>query len=992
MKTLELKSKKLKRLKSRRKIVQDYYSTLTVNNYIEEPVDVLTFLSDPHYLGNATRNGKDIFETWKKALVEMFRRQDKYIIVLTGSTGTGKTESPETPVLMYSGEIRQFKDIRVNDLVMGDDSTPRKVLEVHTVRAKAYEITPVKGDKFIVKHDHILSLKKTQERKKDKSAGTLVNISVDDYLKKNDRFKHCYKLWRVGVVFPGKEVPLAPYILGVWLGDGHNNPQQVQITNMDKSVIDEIYSFAEDNGYRVSTTKKKGTDCLRYNLCGNSTFSNILKKFNLIKNKHIPLIYKANSIHVRREILAGLVDSDGHIDLRCNSVEYSSKSKVLVEDTAYLARSLGYGAYVKKRNTRCQTGVFESYQLIISGMGSEMPFRKTKLPDRKQKKSVLITGIKSIKCVGEKDLVGFGVDRNHLFLHGDFTISHNSTVAIYALAYIQYQLMNLVNPWGAFGLGDSGKMSMSFFNLNKTLGHSRGYAKLQAYMTKSPWFYEHSIRQTKTKYGTHYEYALIKYLLSSPYSHGMGIVGEDVVAGILDEVDSPLEGIKQKERVIETYNATEVRFKNRFASKGSSYGKLFIVSSKQDELSFLDTFIAERKNFPEVLIFDIPVWEAKPSHFFCGTKFPVMIGDTFNPPRLIEEDERLNFMKKGFDIIDVPVEFKTEFRVDLIRALRDLAGVTVAGMRKYKLFGSETAIIKCFDPEKQNPIEMPTIMIGLNDVEDLIMYMDFSKIRMPKNILRCIHVDISFAHDATGIAMSGIKEWKEMDVMNADGTFRRERVPVVETDFAMRVKARDGERIPIHKIRKLVLDLRAAGFQIQKFTSDLKLLSEDTQQLLIAAGIPAEDFSLDKKPQAYFDFRNLVYEGRWVCHRQQMLLLELKNLEQSPLDKKIDHPDKFLDIEFLDEGGIKETVMEGSKDIADAVAGSVVNCIYGVAIPINTQLMGNLLQRTSTAPGSPEETISHLTKTLDGVEILGTKQGRTINKVNDIFKRLHGNR
>ena len=272
------------------------------------------------------------------------------------------------------------------------------------------------------------------------------------------------------------------------------------------------------------------------------------------------------------------------------------------------------------------------------------------------------------------------------------------------------------------------------------------------------------------------------------------------------------------------------------------------------------------------------------------------------------------------------------------------------------------------------------------------MYMDLSAIRMPRHIPRCIHVDISFAHDATGIAMSCIREWREVDVQNVDGTFRRERAPIIETDFAMRVKAKEGSRIPIHKIRKLVLDLRAAGFLIQKFTSDLQLLSEDTKQLLLAAGIPASDFSLDKTAQAYFDFRNLVYEGRWVCHRQQRLLLELKNLEQSPLDKKIDHPEKFLDIEFLEDGGIREIVMEGSKDLADAVAGSVVNCFYDAAIPMNVKLMNDLLGRTATGREQADLTIRHLAKTDDGIEILGTKHGDSINKVNDIFRRLHGNK
>lgn len=566
-----------------------------------------------------------------------------------------------------------------------------------------------------------------------------------------------------------------------------------------------------------------------------------------------------------------------------------------------------------------------------------------------------------------------------------------SSISILALTYIQYQLMNLKNPWGAFGLGDSGKMSISFFNLNKTLGNSRGYAKLQSYMIKSPWFREHAFRISKTKYGDEFEFNLIKYLLSSPYSRGGGIIGEDVVAGVLDEVDSPLEGIKQKERVIETYNATEVRFKNRFASKGYSLGRLFIVSSKQDELAFLDTFIAERKDFPEVMVFDIPLWEAKPAHFFCGKKFPVAIGDAYNPPKVIEEDKRQEFMKNGYQIIDVPVEFRMEFKLDIIRALRDLAGVTVAGLRRYKLFGSERFIIDCFDEAKDDPVKVPTVMISLEDPLELIWCIDLAKIRMGKNIPRCIHVDISFAHDATGISMSGIREWKVIDVQNPDGTYRKERAPVVETDFVMRVKAKEGSRIPIHKIRKFVLDLRAAGFLIQKFTADLQLLSEDTKQLLIAAGIPSEDFSLDKTPQPYFDFRNLVYEKRWVCHRHQMLLLELKNLEQSPLDKKINHPDKFQEVEFLAEGGIKEVVLEGSKDLADSVAGSVINCISIAAIPIDTKLMSDLLNKTSSTKTLQEEdpTGKMAVDPSTGQPIIGIKEKDSIQRISDIFKRIH---
>jgi hypothetical protein len=81
------RQKKAKELRKHKDLVQTYYNSIVDNTYIEDPVDVLTFLSDPYYLGEATRGGADIFPVWKDALVKMFEMQEKYIVVLTGSTG-----------------------------------------------------------------------------------------------------------------------------------------------------------------------------------------------------------------------------------------------------------------------------------------------------------------------------------------------------------------------------------------------------------------------------------------------------------------------------------------------------------------------------------------------------------------------------------------------------------------------------------------------------------------------------------------------------------------------------------------------------------------------------------------------------------------------------------------------------------------------------------------------------------------------------------------
>lgn len=591
----------------------------------------------------------------------------------------------------------------------------------------------------------------------------------------------------------------------------------------------------------------------------------------------------------------------------------------------------------------------------------------------------------------------------HIIVLTGSTGTGKSTIAIYALLYIQYRLMILKDAWKFFSIGYSGQLSMSFFNLNRTLSNSRGYSKMQAYMVESPWFRKNARYIHKNREKEELEFKLIKYLLASPASQGYGVIGEDVVAGILSEVDTPDATEAQKKGIIEVYSAVATRFKNRFALTGYSLGKLFIDCSKQDEGSFVDTFIAERKTLPEVLIFDYNVWQAKPPNTFSGVTFPVAIGDSYNPPKMvpiitgISIEQQLpefckfseEYLRKGFTIKEIPIEFKSMFQLDLLRSLRDVAGITVAGLRRSKLFGNVQFISDCFDLTKQDPLKLATIEIGLKDPDDLIWYMDLAKIRMSKEVPRCIHLDISFSHDATGIAMSGIKDWKQINVENPDGTFREEMVPIIETDFVMRLKAKQGDRIPIHKIRKLVLDLRAAGFNIVKFSSDLQLASEDTIQILTQAGIESEIFSLDKKNQGYFDFRNLVCEKRWICHNHSLLYIELKNLEQSALDGKVDHPDKVIEKEYFADGTFRENVFEGTKDISDAVAGSVVQCLYSKKVPMNVQLMTNLIKQATTVNSDPTENIRKLVQTPEGVEIQGTKHGDHLNKINDIFRRMH---
>lgn len=122
--------------------------------------------------------------------------------ILSLPCGFGKCLGKDTPILMYDGTVKMVQDIKIGDLLMGDDSTPRTVLSTCTGEEEMFDIIPTKGDIYTVNRSHILSLKDEK--------GTIFDLSVDDYLKQEETLYG----YRMGVEFPFKNVPHDPYLIG----------------------------------------------------------------------------------------------------------------------------------------------------------------------------------------------------------------------------------------------------------------------------------------------------------------------------------------------------------------------------------------------------------------------------------------------------------------------------------------------------------------------------------------------------------------------------------------------------------------------------------------------------------------------------------------------------------------------------------------------------------------------------------------------------------
>jgi len=380
---------------------------------------------------------------------------NKYIIIMRGVPGSGKCHQKGTKILMYDGSIKNVECIKTDEQVMGDDSKERNVLSTTNGFGKLYKITPNKGEPFVVNENHILVLNKSGNmfwsHGKIKNIGKLkrnIEISVKDYLKKNNVGVSRLKLIRSGVEFKEKETSkyLTPYFLGLWLGDGTSANNH--ITTIDKEIIYYLHDYAYNVDADITITpqhKNKNVSCYaivyhkKYNIYKNkkgNPIINKLRELNLINNKHIPNLYKINSRKKRLELLAGLIDSDGYYNKCCFNIV--TKSDKLKDDILYLCKSLGFAAYAANaanaskiiKTIKSINFSGEYWSINISGNIDEVPtlLKRKQAQKRKMSKDVLVTGF-NIEYVGEGEYYGFNIDKNNRYLMGDFTITHNSSIS-----------------------------------------------------------------------------------------------------------------------------------------------------------------------------------------------------------------------------------------------------------------------------------------------------------------------------------------------------------------------------------------------------------------------------------------------------------------------------------------------------------------------------------------------------------------------------------
>jgi len=135
-------------------------------------------------------------------------------------------------------------------------------------------------------------------------------------------------------VYPEKELPIPPYVLGSWLGDGSSHDSRIAC-----HISDQPETRAAYEALGVKTTDQKHQDSF-----GCLGMRDKLRSLNLLQNKHIPQQYLEASVTQRFELLRGLMDTDGCAS-KSGQLIFSQKKEAFVDQFCELLRSLGIKAF-----------------------------------------------------------------------------------------------------------------------------------------------------------------------------------------------------------------------------------------------------------------------------------------------------------------------------------------------------------------------------------------------------------------------------------------------------------------------------------------------------------------------------------------------------------------------------------------------------------------------------------------------------------------------
>jgi predicted phage terminase large subunit-like protein len=319
-----------------------------------------------------------------------------------------------TPIPTPNGFV-EIQDLKVGDEVFGPDGKPTKVVAKSDVwhDRDLYSVVTSDGEEILCDGGHLWGVNSDTclERARVESYAARY---LSEWPKMN---KPVIPRWQP-VEYPEKNLPIDPWVLGAWLGDGTSSSGRMTAHPDDQPYVMGEFRKA---GYEVGPVTKDGFTFTVYGLMEK------LRGLGVLNNKHIPEEYLTASVEQRMALLQGLVDTDGSVS-KVGQCGFYNCNEFLVRGVVEILHSLGVKAQMRTYNDR--RGKYKSSQPNHRVMfrlqdAARMPRKAmyTKTPMDKRSRSISVEPVGasgSVQCIT--------VDREDgLFLCGrGYVVTHNS--------------------------------------------------------------------------------------------------------------------------------------------------------------------------------------------------------------------------------------------------------------------------------------------------------------------------------------------------------------------------------------------------------------------------------------------------------------------------------------------------------------------------------------------------------------------------------------
>jgi len=436
------------------------------------------------------------------------------------------------------------------------------------------------------------------------------------------------------------------------------------------------------------------------------------------------------------------------------------------------------------------------------------------------------------------------------------------------------------------------------------------------------------------------------------------IIGLNILVGAMTEINFFLEAGKgwTPDKVYRFFSKLKERISNRFQS---NYYARFILdsspSSLDDPIQNWMTYDAPEN--PSNYIWRGSRWNLYPEEFpsFCDVEnlhtldqkvtehhnydvaFRLYKGGSGKPPIVCETESEASQFDNA-DLIWCPKEqvtkngtasFLGKAKENPLDFLKDWCGEPSG--TPDRLFYRDDWIEDCFDNGLKNLYgsivaladEQPEHLIW-NQIQNQFFYKVMNRYYFyyEPNVPRVVSVDQSKSRDCTCISMSHV----EKDPNRID---EHTRLPmtIYVTDFTI-VLVPKGGHINLDAIKFFIYDLKNLGGINLRHVSFDGWQSDPARQFLARAGINVDYVSVDKLPEPYYTFYDLVTHGRWVCGKNIFVKNNMKSLHEVRRKQtgtiKIDHFEGDLDYEW-EKGNWQSNVVTGynAKDTTDAITGNI---------------------------------------------------------------------